>query len=123
MPVPQIFVAGPYTGNVPSNSSSSLELCVQVAKAGGMPICANVFTDPRFMEVQDYNFWIRATKETLKRCDAVIFTHDFERSSGAKGEEVEAKRLGIPRFYNAEDLEDWIQTQRGVNRTGSGAAC
>lgn len=105
-----IFVSGPYSGN-PNNSDLSVELCIEVSAAGAMPICPNAFKDKRFMEVRNYDWWILATKKALSRCDGIIFTHNFRESNGATGEEVEAKRLGIPCFYSIEELKSFIQNE------------
>ncbi len=46
--------------------------------------------------------------ELLERCDAVLMTDDWARSTGAKAEERWALTCGIPVFYNPLRLREWL---------------
>jgi hypothetical protein len=48
-----------------------IDLAVEVARCGAMPVVPNALTDPRFMQAQGYDFWLKATGDLLRRCDAV----------------------------------------------------
>jgi len=51
--------------------------------------------------------------EYLRRCDSVLFLRNYRNSSGSLKEEQEAKRLGIPCFYE-EHISlfwDWMDQQ------------
>lgn len=95
-------------------------LGVKVAKLGACPMIPHANTDhPDFEEVQPYQFWIEATKEQLRRCDAVLFAEDWEESSGARGENEVAIEESIPRFFSLNDLAGWLHqealTDLGIN--------
>ncbi len=53
--------------------------------------------------------WLNGDLEILKRCDAVLMTPDYERSSGARAERDEALRVGLPVFYTIETLAEWLK--------------
>ncbi len=53
-------------------------------------------------------FWIEGTLELLRRADALITTENWERSTGARGEVLEAKRLGLPVFNHVSELANWL---------------
>lgn len=42
--------------------------------------------------------------EWLRRCDAVLFLSGWSKSNGAVAEYFEAKSMGIPTFFDIEDL-------------------
>lgn len=112
-----VFVSGRYSApdqaGILANAKVCSDLAVEVAAAGAMPIVPNLFTDPKFMQVQDYAFWIEATRAALIRCDAIIFIHNFRDSSGARGEEAFAREKGIHRFYNIAALTAWLNFSKG----------
>lgn len=108
-----VYVAGPFSGPdraaVEANIDRAESLGVEVASTGAMPVIPHANTsDPRFETVQKYQFWIDGTLELLRRCDALILTPDWERSNGARGEELEALRMGIPVFRDCAALERWL---------------
>ena len=129
--IPFVYVAGPFS---PTRSQTrGLELCdpmldrarrrcfteenivraaklgVKVSRLGAYPVVPHAMTaDPEYEETQPYEFWIKATKELLSRCDAVLFTDDWQESSGARGENEHAIDLEIPRFFSLSDLAAWL---------------
>ncbi len=105
-----IFVAGPYSGDTAANIARITDLAVEVARLGCFPVCPNMLgVDPRFTEVQPYEFWIEATRAALARCDAIIFTPDYLGSSGARGEEIFARQRGLRCLYGPDELEAWLK--------------
>ena len=109
-----IYVAGPFRGktawDVECNIRRAEELALAVSRVGAMPMCPH--TNTRFFNGEG-QFWLDGTMELLRRCDAVVLTHDWERSSGARAEVAEAERIGLPVFLGAAELNDWLQLTPG----------
>lgn len=109
-----IYVAGPFRGKtaweVAENVRRAERLGYEVARLGLMPLIPHANT-AHFDGELTADFWLEGTMELLRRSDAVIFTPDWERSSGARAEEAEAKRLGIFRFYSIAELESELQAR------------
>ena len=109
--IPLIYVAGPYSA--PSahmreiNIQGAWRLGAQVAAVGAMPIVPHM-SSAHLDGLQSQEWWIAATLELMKRCDAVIFTPNYVSSKGSLGEEDEARRLKIPRFYSVVGLDLWL---------------
>ncbi len=109
------YIAGPFRAAnawlVEQNIRRAEELGFKVAGAGAFPIVPH--TNCRFWNgTQTDEFWLEGTMEAMRRCDAVVFTDDYERSSGAVGEFAEAQRLGIPCFSGVdgfEAFERWVK--------------
>ena len=110
-----IYVAGPYRAALPyqiqTNIHRAWRLGVEVAKLGAMPVIPHANT-AHMDGLQSDDFWLEATLQLMRRCDAVLVTPDWERSFGARGEVEEAKRLGIPVFYGLSTLEGWLREQK-----------
>lgn len=109
-----VYIAGPFSGKdrneVHANIHRAELLGLKVAELGAYPIIPHANTSlPAFEAVQPYTFWIEATGELLERCDAVLFTDDWERSSGARGENKLAINAGLPRFFHLADLAEWLR--------------
>lgn len=108
-----VFIAGPFRGEtaweVERNIRRAEDLAFEVAVAGAMPLCPH--TNTRFFDgTLTDEFWLDGTMELLRRCDAVIMTDDWKRSSGARAEKAEAARIGIPVFENLGALIEWLIT-------------
>jgi hypothetical protein len=100
---------GPNAWAVERNIRKAEELAFAVAELGVMPLCPH--TNTRFFDgTLTAGFWLDGTLELMRRCDAVIFTDDWRLSTGARSEYDEAIRLGIPTFFNTEQLERWLHT-------------
>jgi hypothetical protein len=94
---------------VERNIERATRLGLQVAKLGAYPVVPHANTGhPDYEDAQPYQFWIEGTAEQLRRCDAVLFTQDWQESSGARGEERIAAECGIPRFYTLSELACWL---------------
>lgn len=105
-----VYVAGPFRGPnawaVEQNIRRSEELAFRVAETGCMPLCPH--TNTRFFDgTLSGEFWLAGTLELMRRCDAVIFTPDYDKSVGALGELAEAQRLGLSCFFDIAALWDW----------------
>lgn len=109
---PVVYVAGPYRGP----NRHAIELNIQSARAVGLLCCRKGWSpiiphantghldgiDPTIGDA----FWLEATKELLRRCDAVVLVPGWERSQGARDEIIEAQMRGIPVYYAEHQLPD-----------------
>jgi hypothetical protein len=111
-----VYCAGPFSGKTRADVEANIRraelLGLEVAKLGACPWIPHANTQmAEFEHVQPYTFWIEATLMQMRVCDAVVFTSDWERSSGARGEHAEAERLGMPIFYDVESLGKWLNAE------------
>lgn len=96
-----IYVAGPFFGantwEIEQNIRAAETLGLKVARAGACPMIPH--TNNRFFfGTLPEAFWRAAVMEWMRRSDGVIFTADWQRSSGSREERAEAERLSIPVF-------------------------
>lgn len=115
-----VYVAGPFRGktawDVERNIREAEELGFRVAQVGAMPLIPHANT--RFFNgTLTDEFWLAGTLELLRRCDALVKTHRWEVSSGARAEVKEARALGIPVFSHLDlvRLKDWIEERKEVS--------
>jgi hypothetical protein len=116
-----VYVAGPFRSmnqngksnawGVQSNIMAAMKLALEVWKLGHAALCPHANT----MFFQDADgcadeVWLEGDLEMLKRCDAVLVTPDWQRSSGARKEVLEACEAGIPVFQTLEALKVWLNT-------------
>lgn len=111
-----VYVAGPFSAptrdGVEANIARAVALSLEVAKLGAFPVCPHANTaHPAFEEVQPYQFWIEGTMALLDRCDALILTEDWERSSGARGELARALSRGMPVHKSIASLAAWMSKE------------
>lgn len=96
-----VYIAGPFRGAnawaIECNVRRAETKALDAAGAGFIPLCPH--TNTRFFHgTFSDQFWIDATLELLRRCDAVLLVPGWEASAGTRGEVDAAKRLGIPVF-------------------------
>jgi hypothetical protein len=126
-----VYIAGPFSGkgatreeqraDTEKKIARAVALGIKVAKLGAYPVIPHANTaHPEFEDVQPYPFWIAGTGELLVRCNAVLFTDDWQESSGARGENELAIDAGIPRFFHLSDLACWLSPELAA-LTGSHA--
>jgi hypothetical protein len=112
-----IYIAGPFSAptawGIEQNVRRAESIAAEVVKLGAMPLCPHANT--RFFHgFASDEFFIEGTMELLRRCDAVALTPDWRCSQGARGEEIEARRLGLPVFDwstgagGSWDLRAWL---------------
>lgn len=110
MPMKVVYIAGPFRGqtvwDVAENVRVAERVALDVARLGAMPLCPHANT-AHFDGLLSDQFWIDGTLELLKRCDAVMTTQDWARSTGARGEVAWAVGK-IPVFHRLEDLAEWM---------------
>ncbi len=102
-----IYIAGPFRGpsawDIEQNIRRAEELALEVWRSGNAAICPH--TNTRFFQgAADDKVWLDGDIEIMKRCDAVLMTVDWERSSGARIEHELAHQLGIPVMYSSAEL-------------------
>jgi hypothetical protein len=110
-----VYVAGPYRGinswEVEQNIRSAENYGMQIAKVGAVPVVPH--TMYRFWNgTQTDQFWLNATLEILKRCDAIFMCPNWIDSNGSQSEHNFAKNNEIPIFYakdsGIQKIQDWL---------------
>jgi nucleoside 2-deoxyribosyltransferase len=88
---------------VEQNIRRAEELAWRVWEAGFTALCPH--TNTRFYQnsLPD-DTWLAGDLELLRRCDAVLLTLDWMRSSGARAERDFAINEGVSVFTTVEDL-------------------
>lgn len=108
-----VYIAGPFRGktawDIEQNIRRAESVAYEVALAGAAPLCPHANTRYFHGTLTDA-FWIDATVELLRRCDAVMLVKGWENSSGTRGEIVVAESIGIPIWRQIEDLKEWIKS-------------
>ncbi|OFV81968.1 MAG: hypothetical protein A2Y78_00085 [Acidobacteria bacterium RBG_13_68_16] len=116
-----VYIAGPFRGpnswEIESNIRRAETLALEVWRAGAAVLCPH--TNTRYFQgAAPDEVWLDGDLEMLRRCDAVLLTADWQRSSGARAERAEAIRVGIPVYIEEEgrpiplELRDLIE--RGI---------
>lgn len=96
-----VYVAGPFRpspiASVLENIRAAERVGEALARAGAMPLIphANTGAFDGLTGIPD-QFWLDGTMELMRRCDAVVLTPDWQRSSGARAEVAEAQKLLLP---------------------------
>ncbi len=107
-----VYVAGRYRADsiheIVSNINRAWELGCEVASLGAMPVIPHSNT-ALMDDIQSAAFWLNATLELMRRCDAVILVPGWHGSTGTKGEIAEAHRLKIPVFETTRQLSGWLK--------------
>jgi len=111
--MPVVYVAGPFRGTnaweIERNIRRAEALAFEVWMLGGVA-CICPHTNTRFFDGTAPNAtWLDGDIEMMRRCDAVIFTPDWERSAGARAERVFCDEHGIRCFDAVDDLRAWLR--------------
>lgn len=110
-----IYIAGPYRAKthweLEQNIRRAEEMSLEVAKLGLVPICPHTMC--RFFAGQNTEeFWVKATLEMMRRCDAAIFCSGWQQSEGSKGEMAFAVAEGMPTFLALDELKEYVENLR-----------
>lgn len=120
-----IYIAGPFRSasqyvpgqqdgwGIQTNVMRAMETALAVWRMGAVALCPHANT-MFFQNAAPDNVWLDGDIELLKRCDAVVVTENWSKSSGAKAEVAEAIKLGIPVLYSLAALQIWLDKQREV---------
>jgi len=100
------YVAGPFRGPnawvIEENIRRAERLALDLWAAGFAVICPH--TNTRFYQgALPDNVWLDGDLEILARCDLLVCTPDWERSSGARAEVAFARSRGIPVVATVEE--------------------
>jgi nucleoside 2-deoxyribosyltransferase len=119
-----VYVAGPFRSSNPDGSQSAwgihqnitraMTVALEVWKLGAAALCphGNTFCFQNADGIDD-RVWLEGDLELLNRCDAVLMTPDWTRSSGARAEHDHAIGRGLPVFYDVRQLAEWLATRAG----------
>lgn len=105
------YIAGPFRGPTPwaveQNVRKAEAFGLKVAELGGMPIIPH--TNTRFFDkLLTDEFWIEGTKKLLERCDCLVLTPEWARSTGSRGEKAHAiDELGWT--HEVFDMADYVE--------------
>ena len=115
--IPQVYLAGPYTGPtakaIYSNCTTAIHTAQTVVEIGAYPVFSHAFG--LFCQDgggQGPDWWYAATLEQMRRCDAVLMLDGWMGSDGALNERAEAMRLGMPVFDMVRELRTWVKEKR-----------
>lgn len=109
MSIKVVYIAGPFRGpsawDIEENIRRAERLALEVWRAGYAALCPH--TNARFFQgAAPDEIWLAGDLELLRRCDAVLLTPDWQKSSGAHAEREEALRVGIPVFEALTALQE-----------------
>lgn len=110
-----VFISGPYRDSnewlVEQNIRQAEALALSAWGIGVAVHCPHKNT-ARFGGALPDEVWLKGDLEILRRCDAVLCTPDWRRSSGATAEVALAKSLGIPVVETVEELSSCLKSQK-----------
>jgi len=105
------YVAGPFRGashwEIAENIRNAERLALEVWRMGAACICPHSNT-AHFQDAAPDDVWLAGDLEMLSRCDFMVMTADWERSSGARAEKLYALAHGIPVFHDMRALMAWL---------------
>ncbi|MDD5353489.1 MAG: DUF4406 domain-containing protein, partial [Candidatus Omnitrophica bacterium] len=99
----KIYIAGPYTKPDPCvNTNRAIMVANQLMDAGHIPFVPHLTHFWHTITPRPYEDWIKIDNEFLKCCDCLLRLDG--NSEGADKEEELAKSLGIPVYYDIDDI-------------------
>lgn len=105
------YVAGPFRGknhwDIAENIRRAEALALEVWRLGAACICPHSNT-AHFQDAAPDHVWLDGDLEMLARCDFMLMTPDWRRSSGATAEHEFAAQRGIRIFYDLPTLDQWL---------------
>lgn len=114
-----VYIAGPFRSasqfspgqqdawGIQQNVMAAMSLALEVWRMGAVALCPHSNT-MFFQNAAPDHVWLDGDLELLKRCDAVLMTPDWQRSSGARAEHDFAQFHNIPVFYDVDILRLWV---------------
>lgn len=117
-----VYVAGPFRGpnswEIEENIRRAERLSLEVWKLGAAAICPH--TNTRYFQgAAPDHVWLDGDLAIVAKCDAVMLTDNWLRSSGARAEVDYANARGIPVFLTLEDLAFWLNASEAGRPSGS----
>ena len=101
---PMVYLAAPYTNPDPIvNTRNTIEVATRLVEDGRVtPIVPHLSLLWHLVTPRPIEFWYAYDLEVMARCDFVVRLAGA--STGADAEIKEAERLGIPVFYDVDEL-------------------
>lgn len=110
--LPVVFVSGPFRAPDQwkqwQNTLAAGALGLAVWKLGAVALVPHL-NSAFFQGAAPDEVWLVGDLALLAKCDAIIMTPDWERSSGARTERATAEGLGLPIFYELDTLRAWVE--------------
>jgi len=110
-----VYLAGPFRGKdhweIAENIRNAERLALEVWKMGAACLCPHANT-AHFQNAAPDEVWLNGDLEMVLRCDAMLMTPDWQRSSGATTERSLAMQHRIPVLYQLHDLLQWLIVMR-----------
>lgn len=93
---------------IAKNVLSAMDLGLEVWRNGAVALVphGNTFC---FQNAAPDEVWLDGDLELLRRCDAVLVTPEWSRSTGARAEVAFAISLGIPVLYSLSDALAFLE--------------
>ncbi len=114
MPMPVVYVAGPYRGPsewaVTQHIRYAEEAALELWKRGAAAICPHKNT-AYFGGACPDEVWLQGDIAILMKCDAVFALATWESSAGAREEIRIARERGIPVIDSIDGFEKWMRKQ------------
>jgi nucleoside 2-deoxyribosyltransferase len=106
-----VYIAGPFRGKdhfvIAEHIRKAERLALAVWNLGAAALCPHANT-AHFQDAAPDHVWLEGDLELLRRCDALITTDDWMRSTGATAEVAFAQAQGIPVFHSIDALAEWL---------------
>lgn len=106
-PLIVVYIAGPFRGSsawaIHKNVNWAEALAFEVWKEGFVALCPHTNTR-NFNGALPDKTWLEGDLELLRRCDVLLTTEDWRRSSGARAEVEYAIEHGIQVYHTLEHL-------------------
>ena len=113
-PMKVIYLAGPFRGPdhwaIWQNINRAAALALEVWKLGAACVCPHM-NSFCFQGAAPDHVWLDGYLAILGKCDGILMTPDWQRSSGATAELRYAESHGLPVFLTLEDLAAWLSAQ------------
>jgi hypothetical protein len=112
------YVAGPYRAKtlrgIVENINKAEAVALELWKMGFMVFCPHKNSGLFDGDIPDDAF-LKGDLEMMYRCDLVVMTPDWEKSTGAANERIEAIDHNIPVYYWPEDKLELVACAKENN--------
>jgi len=108
--LPHVYISAPYAFPDPiENTNKAIRIADELYTTGVcMPILPHLTLLWNTVIPHEPSFWSEYCLLMMRRCDAILRIDGI--SQGAEKELVEAKKVGIPIFYQLDHLSEWLES-------------